>query len=119
MSPEQGIVLKFMAKVPGPELRLQPVDMRFGYKEAFQVETPAAYETLLRDILAGNAMLFMRADQVELAWKFLMPVLDSWQNNRAPDFPNYVAGSWGPETAESLIACDGNSWLTPTLRKTR
>ena len=115
INPEQGIVLKFMAKVPGAELKLQPVDMRFSYKEAFRVETPTAYETLLRDVLVSNATLFMRADQVELAWKFLMPVLDSWQNNRAPDFPNYAAGSWGPETAESLIACDGNSWLTPTL----
>ena len=117
INPEQGIVLKFMAKEPGSELRLQPVDMRFSYKEAFQVETPAAYETLLRDVLVGNATLFMRADQVELAWKFLMPVLDSWQNNRAPDFPNYPAGSWGPESAESLISCEGKSWLTPTLKK--
>ena len=117
MNPEQGIVLKFMAKEPGSELRLQPVDMRFSYREAFQTETPTAYETLLRDVLVGNATLFMRTDQVELAWKFLMPVLDSWQNNRAPDFPNYAAGSWGPETAESLIARDGKSWLTPTLKK--
>ncbi len=117
INPEQGIVLKFMAKVPGSELRLQPVDMRFSYKEAFQTESPTAYETLLRDVLVSNATLFMRADQVELAWKFLMPILNSWQNNPAPDFPNYAAGSWGPETAESLLAGDGNSWLTPTLKK--
>ena len=117
IQPEQGIVLKFMAKEPGSELRLRPVDMRFSYKEAFHVETPAAYETLLRDVMTGNATLFMRADQVEMAWEFLMPILDVWQDNPAPDFPNYVAGSWGPETAESLIARDGKSWLTPTLVK--
>ena len=96
-------------------MRLRPVDMRFSYKEAFHVEAPAAYETLLWDVMIGDATLFMRADQVEAAWEFLTPVLEVWQANPAPDFPNYAAGSWGPETAESLIARDGNHWLTPTL----
>ena len=117
MHPEQGIVLKFMAKEPGTLLRLRPVDMRFSYKEAFQVETPAAYETLLWDVMIGDATLFMRADQVECAWKLLMPVLDVWADNPAADFPNYAAGSWGPESADMLVARDGNSWLTPTLAK--
>jgi glucose-6-phosphate 1-dehydrogenase len=117
IQPEQGIVLKFMAKEPGSELRLRPVDMRFSYKEAFQIDTPAAYETLLWDVMIGDATLFMRADQVEAAWEFLMPILEIWRDNPAPDFPNYAAGSWGPETAESLIAKDGNNWLTPTLEK--
>lgn len=115
--PEQGIVLKFMAKEPGSELRLRPVDMRFSYKDAFQVATPAAYETLLWDVMIGDATLFMRADQVEAAWELLMPILEVWADNPAPDFPNYAAGSWGPKTAESLIARDGKSWLTPTLIK--
>ena len=117
IQPEQGIVFKFMAKEPGSQLRLRPIDMRFSYKEAFQVETPADYETLLWDVMTGDATLFMRADQVEAAWKFLMPVLEAWADNPAPDFPNYAAGSWGPEMAESLIARDGNNWLTPTLAK--
>ncbi|MDD2722123.1 MAG: glucose-6-phosphate dehydrogenase [Gallionella sp.] len=117
INPEQGIVLKFMAKVPGSELRLQPVDMRFSYQEAFQTESPTAYETLLRDVLASNATLFMRADQVEMAWKFLTPILETWKNEPALDFPNYAAGSWGPESAESLLAADGNRWLIPTLKK--
>ncbi len=116
IQPEQGIVFKFMAKEPGSALRLRPVDMRFSYREAFQVATPADYETLLWDIMIGDATLFMRADQVEAAWSFLMPVLDAWADNPAPDFPNYTAGSWGPETAESLIARDGNNWLTPTMK---
>jgi glucose-6-phosphate 1-dehydrogenase len=115
MHPEQGIVLKFMAKEPGSPLRLRPVDMRFSYKEAFQAETPAAYETLLWDVMVGDATLFMRADQVEAAWKLLMPVLEVWAENPAADFPNYAAGSWGPESADLLVAQDGNSWLTPTL----
>ena len=65
--------------------------------------------------MTGDATLFMRADQVEAAWKILMPVLEVWANNPANDFPNYAAGTWGPEIAESLVAQDGNSWLTPTL----
>ncbi len=64
--------------------------------------------------MVGDATLFMRADQVEAAWELLMPVLEVWTDNPAPDFPNYVAGSWGPESAEVLVARDGNSWLTPT-----
>ena len=117
MQPEQGIVLKFMAKQPGSPLRLRPVDMRFSYSEAFQCGSPDAYETLLWDLMMGDATLFMSADQVEAAWQLLMPVLEVWSDNPAPDFPNYVAGSWGPESAEALIARDGKSWLTPTLGK--
>lgn len=115
INPEQGIVLKFMAKEPGLPLRLSPVDMRFRYKDAFQAESPAAYETLLRDVMIGDATLFMRSDQVGAAWKLLMPVLDVWAENPATDFPNYAAGSWGPESGDMLVARDGNSWLTPTL----
>ena len=115
MHPEQGIVLKFMAKEPGSQMRLRPVDMRFCYSEAFQTEIPAAYETLLWDVMVGDATLFMRTDQVEAAWKLVMPVLQAWADNPAADFPNYAAGSWGPEAAVSLLASDGNSWLTPTL----
>jgi glucose-6-phosphate 1-dehydrogenase len=119
IQPEQGVVLKFMAKEPGSQLRLRPVDMRFSYREAFQASTPDAYETLLWDIMIGDATLFMRADQVEAAWKLLMPILEVWADNPAPDFPNYAAGSWGPESAEVLVAQDGRSWLTPTLSKSR
>jgi len=115
MQPEQGIVLKFMAKEPGSALRLRPVDMRFCYREAFNMPSPEAYETLLHDVMTGDATLFMRADQVEAAWQVLMPVLESWADNPPNDFPNYAAGTWGPESAEALVAADGNSWLTPTL----
>jgi len=115
MNPAEGIVLKFMAKEPGAHWRLRPVDMRFNYSEAFQTPSPAAYETLIRDIILGDATLFMRADQVEAAWKLLQPILEVWEENPAPDFPNYTAGTWGPEAAEALIARDGRNWMTPTL----
>ena len=89
--------------------------MRFSYRDAFQADSPAAYETLLGDVMLGDATLFMRADQVEAAWKILMPVLDVWAENPASDFPNYAAGSWGPESGDLLVAKDSNSWLMPTL----
>jgi glucose-6-phosphate 1-dehydrogenase len=114
IQPEQGIVLKFMAKEPGSTLQLRPVDMRFSYKEAFERSTPDAYETLLWDVMVGDATLFMRADQAETAWRLVTPVLELWAENAAPDFPNYAAGSWGPESAEALVARDGKNWLTPT-----
>jgi glucose-6-phosphate 1-dehydrogenase len=117
MQPEQGIVLKFMAKEPGSQLRLRPVDMRFNYAEAFNKPTPDAYETLLRDVMAGDATLFMRTDQVESAWRLIAPVAQAWAENPAPDFPNYAAGGWGPESAEVLVASGGRNWLTPTLPK--
>jgi glucose-6-phosphate 1-dehydrogenase len=115
MSPAEGIVIKFMAKEPGAHWRLRPVDMRFSYHEAFQTASPAAYETLIRDIIIGDATLFMRADQVEAAWRLLQPILEVWEENPAPDFPNYSAGTWGPESAEALIARDSRNWMTPTL----
>ncbi len=114
IQPQEGIILKFMAKEPGSPLRLQPVDMRFCYADAFGKASPGAYETLLRDLMLGDATLFMRSDQVAAAWKLLTPVLDAWGANPAPDFPNYTAGSWGPEAAERLIARDGRAWLTPS-----
>ena len=114
VQPHEGIILKFMAKEPGSPLRLQPVDMRFCYAEAFDKPIPGAYETLLRDVMLGDATLFMRSDQVEAAWRLLTPVLDAWASNPAPDFPNYPAGSWGPEAAERLIARDGRVWLMPS-----
>ncbi len=114
IQPQEGIILKFMAKEPGSPLRLRPVDMRFAYSEAFSKPSPAAYETLLHDLLLGDATLFMRSDQVQAAWELLVPILETWEANPAPDFPNYPAGSWGPEAAERLVASDGRAWLTPS-----
>lgn len=112
--PNEGIVLKFHAKQPGQDIRLRPVDMHFSYEESFQKSSPEAYETLLWDIMIRDATLFMREDQVEAAWQILMPVLNFWESNPPEDFPNYPAGSWGPEASEGLISADGRSWLFPT-----
>jgi len=115
IQPEEGIFLRFESKYPGPTMRLSPVMMQFFYREAFKVETPEAYETLLLDVMLGDATLFMRADQTEAAWSLLMPILQVWEAVRPTDFPNYAAGTWGPDTANTLIAQDGRSWVTPTF----
>jgi len=112
IQPDEGIRLRLEAKRPGPKMHLAPVDMDFTYCQAFHSDPPEAYETLLLDIMRGDATLFMRADRVEQAWAIVMPILEAWQT--APkDFPNYPAGIWGPESAERLIAQDGRSWFAP------
>ncbi len=114
IQPEEGISLGFQAKQPGPSLHLTPVHMQFSYQEAFKSKSPEAYETLLADVMVGDATLFMRADQVEASWSALMPILDVWENSKPGDFPNYKSGTWGPQAAEALIEKDGRSWLQPT-----
>ncbi len=115
IQPDESILFRFQAKQPGPVMRLNPVEMRFSYKDTFKISPPEAYETLLLDIILGDATLFMRADQIEAAWSVVMPVLDGWATAPPVDFPNYPAASWGPESAEALIAQDGRSWITPDL----
>jgi glucose-6-phosphate 1-dehydrogenase len=112
IQPEMDIRLRFQAKRPGQSMILNPVDMIFSYKDAYDGDEPEAYETLLLDVMEGNATLFMRSDQVEAAWKIIMPILDSWENRPPVDFPNYAPDSWGPEDAEALIARDGHNWIT-------
>jgi glucose-6-phosphate 1-dehydrogenase len=115
IQPEEGILLRFEAKYPGPTMRLSPVIMQFYYREAFKAAPPEAYETLLLDVMRGDATLFMRADQTEAAWALITPILEVWETIKPTDFPNYQAGTWGPEAAETLIAQDGRSWVMPTF----
>ena len=115
IQPEEGILLRFVSKYPGPAMRLAPVLMQFYYREAFKTPSPEAYETLLLDVLRGDATLFMRADQAEAAWEVLAPILEAWETVRPYDFPNYPAGTWGPDAAEALLAQDGRSWVLPTF----
>jgi glucose-6-phosphate 1-dehydrogenase len=96
-------------------MRLSPVDMRFAYRDAFEAVPPEAYETLLLDVIRGDATLFMRADQVEAAWAIVDPILERWESVPPLDFPNYPAGTWGPEDAEVLIGQDERTWLQPTV----
>jgi glucose-6-phosphate 1-dehydrogenase len=115
IQPKEGIGLRFQAKQPGQTMHLSPVEMSFCYQDSFKAPAPEAYETLLLDVMRGDATLFMRADQIETAWSVITPVLDVWEAVSPADFPNYQAGSWGPEAAEVLIAQDGRSWLMPTV----
>lgn len=111
IQPEMKISLVFQGKVPGLELKVEPVEMDFSYKESYDsTPVPEAYETLLLDVLEGDATLFMRADQVEAAWAAVMPILDAWKSAVAPHFPNYAAGTWGPEAADELVHRDGFRW---------
>jgi glucose-6-phosphate 1-dehydrogenase len=112
IQPTEGILLHIQVKQPGPRVQLSQVDMRMCYDDAFKSESAEAYETLLLDIIEGDATLFMREDQVEAAWAVVMPVLEVWGNVKATDFPNYKAGTWGPESAEVLMSQDGRIWLS-------
>ncbi len=116
IQPEEGIVTRIQVKQPGTRLLLGPADMQFRYREAFRTTSPEAYETLLLDVMRGDATLFMRADQVESAWSVITPILEAWEAAPPADFSDYPAGSWGPETADLLIAKEGHSWLQPTVQ---
>jgi glucose-6-phosphate 1-dehydrogenase len=110
IQPDEGILLRFNSKVPGLGLEIRPVTMDFTYGAAFSADTPDAYETLMLDAMLGDQSLFTRADEVEAAWAIVTPILESWLDMPAPEFPNYPAGTWGPEEAETLIERDGRRW---------
>ena len=108
--PDEGIRVTFSAKVPGEGMRTSRVRMDFDYEAAFGVELPDAYETLLLDAMQGDPMLFTRADEVEAQWRVVEPILDAWESAESPGFPNYAAGSSGPEAAARLLARRGHVW---------
>ncbi|MBC7949884.1 MAG: glucose-6-phosphate dehydrogenase [Chitinophagaceae bacterium] len=110
IQPEMETTLLFHAKEPGVQLRIRPVEMDFTYKENYDTPVPEAYETLLLEVLEGDATLFMRADQVEEAWRVVTPILEAWKKPPAPRFPNYEPGSWGPKAADDLIKPEGCTW---------
>jgi glucose-6-phosphate 1-dehydrogenase len=109
IQPYQGIEIQFQAKVPGPRMQLQPVNMRFAYGDAFKASRYTGYEVMLHSCSHGDATLFSRGDLVEAAWRVAQPLLDAW-GATAPEFPNYARGSWGPKAAADLIAKDGRRW---------
>jgi glucose-6-phosphate 1-dehydrogenase len=115
IQPDEGIALGFQAKQPGPPFQMKPVDMRFSYQESFRKPPPEAYETLLLDVMKGDATLFMRSDQVDAAWAVVEPILEGWARTPPPDFPNYAAGTWGPKAADELLTSEGREWVTPTV----
>src|SRR6202158_5114138 len=110
IQPEEGISLSFGAKVPGSVMKLGLVNMDFDYTTYFGLEHSTGYERLLRDCMAGDATLFQRSDMVEAGWRVIQPVSDGWAAVPARGFPNYAAGSWGPQEADDLLARDGRTW---------
>jgi glucose-6-phosphate 1-dehydrogenase len=112
IQPEEGISLKFGAKVPSAGLRIRSVTMDFQYMTAFLVEAPEAYERLLLDCMIGDPTLFTRADEVETAWKLIDPIEESWREGRPP-LQTYPAGTWGPPAAAQLLQADGREWHRP------
>ncbi len=119
IQPDEGLSLSFSAKVPGPKIEISRVAMDFSYNDFFEPLMAVGYETLIYDCLIGDATLFQRADNVEAAWWAVQPVLDAWAKEPPRDFPNYAAGSAGPEAADRLLARDGREWLPlrPVARK--
>jgi glucose-6-phosphate 1-dehydrogenase len=109
IQPDEGISLRFGAKVPGTRSDVRPVNMDFRYGSSFGVDPPEAYERLLLDAMLGDSTLFTRWDGVEAAWEILTPVLDAWADGASP-LKQYEAGSWGPDAARELIERDGREW---------
>jgi glucose-6-phosphate 1-dehydrogenase len=110
IQPEESVTLRFGVKIPGPTVRINGVDMKFGYEDAFQRTPSTGYETLLYDCMMGDPSLFQRADSIEAGWRVMQPVLDTWEHEGARELPVYPAGGAGPEEAEELMARDGRRW---------
>jgi glucose-6-phosphate 1-dehydrogenase len=111
IQPDEGIALRFNAKIPDTTMQIRPVSMDFKYSEEFETAAPpTAYETLLLDCMLGDPMLFTRDDFVDLAWELITPVLDRWQKDGRKGLYFYEASTWGPPEADALIERDGRHW---------
>jgi len=115
IQPDEGLHLCFAAKVPDKGMQMQPVDMDFHYEDSFgQAAIPEAYERLLLDALNGDAALFARSDEIELAWKLIDSIQAGWAIENAPPIVSYKPGTWGPPAANELMARDGRAWADAT-----
>lgn len=110
IQPNEGISLKFGAKVPGQDLSIRPVTMDFRFGQSFGVSAADAYERLILDAMLGDSTLFARRDEVEQAWAIITSIIEGWQLHMPPKFPNYQAGTWGPAEADEFIERDGRRW---------
>ena len=110
IQPDEGISLRFGAKVPGPDSTSAPVNMDFRYGSAFGVDPPDAYERCSSTRCSATPRCSPARDEVEAAWGIVTPILEAWAEGPPPDFPNYEAGTWGPAAADALIEQDGRRW---------
>ncbi len=110
IQPNEGITLKFVAKLPGQAMNIQPVNMDFRYGTTFGLNLASAYERLLLDCMLGDPTLFDRIDSVEAAWTLVQPFLDAWKPDSPVPIPQYDSGSWGPEEADALLAQENRTW---------
>ncbi len=116
IQPDEGIHFSFEAKVPDTVAEMRSVLMDFSYQELFGPRSiPEAYERLLLDALHGDASLFTRSDGIELAWKFIDPIIAGWQSKNAPSLETYAPGSVGPRSARKFIERDGREWMQSCL----
>lgn len=111
VQPDEGATLRFGAKVPGSGMQVRDVTMDFGYGHAFTEASPEAYERLILDVLLGDPPLFPRHEEVELSWRILDPIEEFWASHGSPD--TYRPGTWGPSSADAMMAADGRKWRRP------
>ena len=110
IQPNEGLSLRIATKLPGPKVRIFPVNMDFRYGSTFGDQSPEAYERLMLDVMAGDATLFMRRDAVERSWVFIEEILQSWAHSGSRWLPEYAAGTWGPVEADRLIEAGRHKW---------
>jgi len=111
IQPDEGITIRFGAKVPGTAMEIRDVSMDFAYGGSFTESSPEAYERLILDVLLGEPPLFPRHEEVELSWKILDPIVEYWAKHAKPD--TYESGTWGPQSADQMLARDGRAWRRP------
>ena len=111
IQPDEGITMRFGAKVPGTAMEIRDVNMDFAYGGSFTESSPEAYERLILDVLLGDPPLFPQHTEVELGWKILDPVINYWAKHGKPE--QYASGDWGPDSAHEMLARDGRAWRRP------
>ena len=111
IQPDEGVTLRFGAKVPGTQMEIREVNMDFAYGGSFTEASPEAYERLILDVLLGEPPLFPRHEEVEASWRILDPVMDHWAKHGKPE--PYPAGTWGPASADAMLAREGRTWRRP------
>ena len=112
VQPDEGMTIRFSAKVPGTQMEIRDVNMDFGYGHSFTEESPEAYERLILDVLLGEPPLFPRHEEVELSWKILDPFEEYWEEHHIKPEP-YESGSWGPRSADEMLERDNRAWRRP------